>query len=439
MKRGILVVSSLLIWTLAAQAATVECQVQGRGSNRDKALQNALLNAVIKVHGAAVGTGVAQVAMDTGDIAVDVDTGTGSRHISMDRVAVQSASTLTLMEAQGLIKSYEVVSEQQLEGDTYEMTVDVWVLDYQSPEDIKEIRLAVLPTEVTANNCRFGPVTVPGGDVERQFTQYLTGALSQNDRFTLLDRESDAALMQERRLLARTDIKPEERSRLQATLGADYLVVVTLPQASLLVEEKDSPIIGRPIRTFDARLRAEYRLVVGPTRQVAMADDLRIHLEDNQVKELAEDWRSDDIDYAELQSNFLRLAAGRVAMKVAEYLAPIKVAAVMSGTQVILNQGGTRFVAGDQFRVYRLGQSVIDPDTQMHLATEEEPLGVIRITRVLPKVSYAEVVEGTFDDATVGSVCRHLSGIEDTNRRRPGNRRTNTRTTKSGGVKLPFD
>ncbi len=440
MKRTILACCLCMSLAASVQAvSTVQCQVKGRGVNRDKALQNALLNAVTKVHGAVVGTGVARVNMDTGNINVDVDTQTGNRQISMDRVAVQSASTLTLTEAQGLIKSYEIVAEQQVDDHTYEVTADVWVLDYQGPEEIKAIRLAVLPVEVTARACRFGPDVISNAEVSRQFTQFLTGALSQNDRFTLLDRESGAALNQERRVLAHPDVKPEEKSRLEATLGADYLVVVTLPQAELIVEERDNPIIGRPTREFDARIRAEFRLLVGPTRQVSMADTLRIHLEDNQVKALAKKWRSDEIDYAELQDNFLRLAAGRVALKVADALAPIKIAAVLSNHQVILNQGGRRFVQGDRFQVYRLGESVVDPDTQMHLAAREEPLGTIRIIRVLAKVSYAEIVNGDFDNSAVGAVCRHSWGQEDQPAYSPGGRQTNASTTESGGVKLPFD
>ena len=394
---------------------------------------------VAQVHGVAVSSGIASVDLATGAVGVAQDTARGSRTVSIDGITVQSAATVTLTEARGMVKTYEVVAEQQVSPDVYEVTLDAWVFSYQSPEAIKPIRLAVMPVEVQVPMCRFGDRDVPAARVAQQFTQALTGDLSQNEHFTLLDRESTAAIDRERRILKDQDVTPREKVRLQAVLGADYLVVVTVPQVELRVKETINPAIGRPTREFDARLQAEFRLLVGPTRQVSMADDLRIRLEDNQVSALAAEWNVDDIDYAELQGNFIGLAAGRVAGAILDYLNPVKIAAVVEGGQVILNQGGKRFVVGDQYDVGRPAQTIVDPATGKALGTHHQAAGTIQIVKVLPRISYAKVVTGTLDSSVVGYACWRATGIEDSDKIPNGRQKTEVEKTPSTGVKLPFD
>jgi len=417
----------------------VECRVTGRGPTRDRAIQAALMNAVTTIHGAAMSTGIANVDMGTGAMDTVVDPYTGSRRMSVDSVSVQSAGNLTLMETKGLIKTYEVVEERRLEDQSHEVTVVAWVFDYQSPEDVQELRLAVAPVEVTAASCTFGDKTVPQAEVARQFTQLLSGALAQIEYFTLLDRDSDIALQSERRVLSSADVPLREKSRLHSTLGSDYMVTVNVPQAEIIVKETTNPIVGLPTRRFDAKIRAEYRLLVAPTRQLSMADDFRIHLEDRQIKALSERWRADEIDYDELRRNFLQLAAARVARAVTDTLRPVKVAAVVDGPRVILNQGGARFLENDVYAVFRMGAAIVDPETGKELTRHEERLGTIRISRVLSKICYAEVVEGLFNTTTVGAICRHARGLQDTPSQSEGSNLTKTKKTPSGGVILPID
>ncbi|MFC1766345.1 hypothetical protein ACFL6U_30240 [Planctomycetota bacterium] len=437
--RNISICCFLSLVSIAVANDAVERQVKGRGPTRDKAIQNALLNAVTQVHGAAVSTGIANVDMTTGAMDSVRDPMTGNRYVGVDHVSVQSAGTLTLMETRGLIKSYEVVQEQNLGDQGMEVTAKVWVYDYHSPEDIKPLRLAVIPAEVTAASCTFGRQVVPNDSISRQITQLVSGALSQNDQFTLLDRESNATLRQERQVLSDSSVPLKEKSRLYSTLGSDYLVSMVVSQAELLVTDVNNPAINRTTRRYDAKVAIEYRLLVGPTRQIVLADDFRIRLEDSQIKGLTENWRADRIDEEELRRNFLNMAATRVARAVTDYLQPVKVAAVVAGPRVVLSQGGNRFIENDLYEVFQLGQAIVDPDTQKELARHEERLGTLRIGRVLSKICYAEVVDGEFNTQAVGAICRWSSGLEGTPRQSQGGRGTKTKQTSSGGVKLPFD
>ncbi|MBN1505618.1 MAG: hypothetical protein JW955_02160 [Sedimentisphaerales bacterium] len=438
-KAAIWLVVSLGAAPLMAGTEAVQCQVKGQGPSREIAIRNGLCGAVGKVHGVAVYTGLATVGFQTGSLDVIRDPATGSRNVTVDSVAARGVGTMTLTEAQGMVKTYEVVSEREVNPQLYEVTLDVWVWDYHGPEDTTKLRLAVMPVQVTAAMCRFGNTTVPAARVGEQFTQSLVGALAQNEKFTVLDRDSTAAIERDRRILTSDNSTPEERARQRETLGADYLLISTVPQAELLVKERTNPIIGRPTREFDARVQVEFRILVGPTRQVKMADELRIRLEDNQVQALAARWESEEIDYAELRQNLIRLAAARVATAVADCLNPVKVAAIDDDGQVILSQGGNRFLAGDLYEVYKPGKPILDPDTKAVLATQEKLSGRIQIAKVLPRISYAKVVQGSVDESAVGAVCRRVKGMEDLPSETGGTRTTGTRRTPSGGVKLPSD
>jgi curli biogenesis system outer membrane secretion channel CsgG len=439
----------------AAQHA-VETNVKGQGATRDLAIQNALYQAVSQVQGVRVDSTMAPIRIDTTHIDIDRDPNTSSKTavggplssavsevnglitgVDSVEITTQTMGPLTLTEARGLIKSYEVVEEKQLSDAVYEVTLKVWVYDYQSPEDTRKVRVAIFPFDSTSAAHQFGDVTVSGQQLGAQFSQVLNSMLGRNPKFTLLDRDTQAAILKEKQILISNDAPIEEKVRLGEVLGTDYMVVGTIQQAEIVVTEKTSPIIGAKMRRFKAYMDVEYRVIVGPTRQVVSADQLRIKLEDDQVKALAEKWESDDIDYTELQNRLVALAASDIADLVSDTLYPIRVAAVQQDGTLIVNQGGNRFIEGDVIEVYQIEGDVIDPETGVSLGKEQVQLAAAKITKVLPRFSYAALMQGTVSDKLLGGVCRR---VKPDFRLPPAPARpTNIQETESGGVKMPFD
>lgn len=443
----------------------VQTEAKGQGPTRDLAIQNALYQAVCQVQGVAVGSALGAVGVDTlhVDIKRDPDasqktTVTGPMGAVTDEtkglpktvdavgVSTSTLTPITLTDAQGLVKSYEVVSEKEISPKVYEVTLKVLVYDYQSPEDTKKLRVAIFPFEAA----------VPARLVERrdngsteirelasekrlgeQFSQYLTTMLARNEKFTVLDRDTQAAILKEKQILLSPDAPLEERMRLGEALGADYMLVGTVPQAKITVEEKYNPVISATARRFTAILEAEYRLIVGPTRQVAASDQLRIKLEDAQVKALMAKWESDRIDYNEMEQNLVQRAARQIADMVSDYLYPVRVAAVQENGMLILNQGGKRFAEGDVLEVSKPGADVIDPDTGKSLGAAQMQVATIKITKILPRISYAAMTQGTATDKIVGGICRRVK--TDDGAITPTPRPSNVQESGSGGVKLPFD
>jgi curli biogenesis system outer membrane secretion channel CsgG len=294
-----------------------------------------------------------------------------------------------------------------------------------------------VPFTLEAAAYRFGNRMVTGERLGDQFSQILTTMLARNEKFTMLDRDSQAALLKEKQILISNDAPIEERMRLGAVLGADYLLVGKIPQAEITVEEKWNPAIGANLREFRAKMEVEYRLVVGPTRQVVASDQLRITLEHEQVKSLMVKWKSDDIDYAEMQQNLVTRAAKQITDMVSDAIYPIRVAAVGDTGAIILNQGGKRFSEGELFEIHKKGGDIVDPETKQSLGQEEMLLATVKITKILPRISYATLVKKEGNDPLVGGVCRRVK-IENTIQE-PARRPSSIQESPSGGIVLPRD
>ena len=87
-----------------------------------------------------------------------------------------------------------------------------------------------------------------------------------------------------------------------------------------------------------------------------------------------------------------RLAAD-IMNRVVDVIYPAKVVAKL-GSQVTINRGdGTGISVGQTWGVYALGEPITDPDTGEILGQNEAEVGLIKIVRLTPKLSYAEAIE----------------------------------------------
>jgi hypothetical protein len=91
------------------------------------------------------------------------------------------------------------------------------------------------------------------------------------------------------------------------------------------------------------------------------------------------------------------------------------------------------------YEVFRKGKEVLDPTTQEVLGQDEYKVASLKVTRILPKFSYAQILEGKADDMAVGQVCRVLPGSLELKIEVKGGMKSNIKRTPSGGVKMPFD
>jgi len=417
-----------------AVTTTKIVETKGQGVNRDEAINMALKQAVAQVKGVDIRS--LDTDFDYRSASADIEKTPSGKKVEFDAVGVHTGGSTLRTNMAGQIKTFEVLNEKKLEDGTYEVTLKVTVYDYESPEKTTRLKLAVMPIRTLAATYQFGDIINPSLDTSRLFSQKLTAALTQSNKFNVLDREYMQEFAQERNFLLSGDASVEEMGKLGEALGVDYMLVGTINRAGIVRKEAYSQAIGRVISEYEAAFSFEYRLIVGPTRQVKLADVLNIKLErTEQLKPLVTKWEPQDMDYKEMMDNFIGMAANQLVEKIIDQLYPIRIASIDKDGQVIINQGGSRIAVGQLLDIVSQGKELFDADTKESLGTMEILVATVRIDKVLPRMSYAKLVEGDLAKISEGLVCRprkaEAKPLEG--------RKSEIEKTPAGGVKLPFD
>ncbi len=418
----------------AVETQTKVVETKGQGINRDEAINMALKQAVAQVKGVAVSS------LDTNFVyrsaSADIERTDSGKRVEFDAVGVQTGGTTLRTNMAGLVKTYEVLNEKKLDDGTYEVTLKVTVYDYESPETTARLRLAVMPIRTLAGSYTFGNLVVSSFDLSSRFSQKLSAALTQTNKFAVLDREYLMEFARERNILLSGDASLEEQAKLGEVLGVDYMLVGTITEAGIERDQQWSPAIGRATSEYEADFNFEYRLIVGPTRQIKSADVLDISLDETEeIKQLVKKWEPQDLDYREMMDNFISMAANQLVETIIDNIYPIRIASITGDGQVIINQGGSRISTGQLLNIYSQGKELFDADTKESLGTTEILIATIRIDKVMPRISYAKLIEGDLAKITEGLICRpreaEAKPIEG--------RKSKIEKTPAGGVKLPFD
>jgi len=104
--------------------------------------------------------------------------------------------------------------------------------------------------------------------------------------------------------------------------------------------------------------------------------------------------------------------------------------------QVVIGEGGKQLAAGDRFTVCALGEPVKDTRTGEIIDEVEIPVATVEVTAVMPKLSYAKIIEGDATKVTVGSRLRRVKMPDAPQPQAPIT--TTIQSTGGGGVVTPF-
>jgi TolB-like protein len=439
MKKILLIAIVLAILPACAFSAdpnTVKTKVvetKGQGINRDEAINMALKQAIAQVRGVKVSSIDTDFAYRSAS--ADIEKTESGKKVEFDAVAVKTGGTTLRTDMLGQIKTYEILSEKKIDDKTYEVTLKVSVFDYESPDKTTRLKLAVMPIRTLAASYQFGDITNPSIDTSRLFSQKLAVALTQTNKFAILDREYVQEFARERNIMLSDDASVEETAKLGQVLGVDYMLVGTITRAGIAKKEMFSPAIGRPISEYEADFSFEYRLIIGPTRQIKLADVFNIKLKTDDVKRLVSEWKPQDLDYKEMTDNFITVAANQVVESIIDSLYPARIASVEKDGRVIINQGGSRISEGQLLDVFSEGKEIFDADTKESLGKTEVLVATIVIDKVMPKISYAKLVKGDLSKITEGLICRPKQ-VEVAPEE---GRKSNIQRAPTGGVRLPFE
>ena len=428
----------LLILPFSLQAIAKEKVIvqEGKGiaSTREDAIKKAIFEAVAKAKGINVGSGKYQ--FDFESASADIERKPGGKEIGFDAVSIYAEGTSTSTAIRALVKSYEVLEEKHPDPNTWEVKLKVWIYDYQPPDKNERLRIAVLAPTTLSREYYFGNITLSDKQIEQKITHILNTKLVETNKFTVLDRHYIDKIMQEKGLVLHGDASLEEKAKLGNLLGADYILVSTLNEAQLTVQEKYLEDIGQKTHEHEAKFKMDYSLIGAATSQIKFSDSVNLWLQyDKDVRSLVPNWQDDKIDYLVLAEELIKVGVSPIVETITENLYPVRIAKIFSSSVIVINKGGKDIYESDIYEVLKEGTELFDYDTKESLGKIEEPIATIKIAKVMKNFSYATVIQGDASKLSEGLICRRKTEGPQ----QPIEQQSDTQVTPSGGVKMPFD
>ena len=228
-------------------------------------------------------------------------------------------------------------------------------------------------------------------------------ALVKSGKFTVIDRERLAALMQEKNLSLSGDVSAATAVQAGKLLGVEYILVGDVTEFGEQVNKAQVGWgIGVDVRKKKFIAALDVRLISVTTSEILWAETGRKEESNSKVYVAGIGGGVDDdrmFDKVlrpvveELSGKLIQVpmetsksVVGRVAGKIAK----------IDGGTIYINLGSEQGVAaGDTFGVYALGEAIKDPDTGEVLGADETKLGTLKVTAVKgAKYSACSVEDG---------------------------------------------
>jgi len=314
----------------------------------------------------------------------------------------------------------------------YQVKLQVTVFDLAPAEE--KITLALMPVCSPDESYSFLSTKVSGQRLSELFTRRLADVLVGTGKFAVLDRENLAAFAYEKDALLSLNAPVKSQANLAETAGADYLLLGTITQANISVTKKELEAANYTVRKYKARFLLDYRIVDCATKEIVAASQAKDYLENEDVRDLADEADQDEWNTAQITNEFLRLMATRTARQLMRDLEPVKVAAVRND-EVILNQGADYLSKGVVLDVLGHRAEVRDPGTGELLGRPEYNIARIRVRYVTDELAVCDLVDGELSAISEGSLCR----VHPPNKKQSPGAKPDLKRTEQGGVKLPFD
>ena len=183
---------------------------------------------------------------------------------------------------------------------------------------------------------------------------------------------------------------------------SDYLLVVSVDDFQDAVQTATFAALGKTVTKRVVRFSAVGKIYDSKTNKVIATANFQEQNFDAEEQLGGKDGETSDA----LLVKLTRLMAEKIAQRVVDIGYPARVIA-KTNKIITINRGDASGIAtGQLWEAFALGADMIDPDTGKSLGKEEMSVGKVRVTRVTPTTSQAEIV----DDAGIdrGAVLRRV-------------------------------
>jgi curli biogenesis system outer membrane secretion channel CsgG len=428
----------LIFFLTTAYSASAEVEVEkvtvfGYGNTRVQAVQSGLIEAIKQRKGVSI------------DVVRNYERQMNKQSFSINDVDVNitdfnNKSNNNIEEVtSGTIQNYNIINIVENKDNEWEVQLEIIFKKYRAPGITPHGRrkIAIMPFRTLMPSYKVNSDRYTDGAFSKNFNQHLTNHLTQSRRFTVLDREYIDEYLTERAVILSNHSSTDEQVKLGEALGADYIVVGKIGQASIGHKNSGIDIIGKSdSHSYSAEVDISYRIIALATRQVKWSDTVSLSLDADTVNRITYN-KQDNAASQAILSHFASIISNQLISNIY----PLRVVGRSADrSTVTLNQGGKTLAIGDKLQVMSLGSKVIDPYNGEYLGQQEHVIATIEVVRILPKMSMAKLVTGSIESINELDIVRRIvDGIVNKDLDSRSWRKSNTTVLDNGGVILPFD
>lgn len=388
---------------VSANTMVVSKQTQGYGGTRELAINKAIKNAIIQVNGASFKT---ETRTDASKGGYKIDDGNTSKSVKFEF----ENSSNTELKANGLIKSYDVVSVVR-EGDMWKAELIVDVIKYELDRTSSRKKVALLPVENRVSKSAYGK------KLAMQVQDAIENHLVQSRRFAVLSRSDIDKVIAEQNFINSAGVLASEKVKLGNLLGGDVLLSVTIVKSYYSVKEKFIEITGQTEKKISGALSINLKVISAVTGEI----------------KFSEKYSSYTNSAGKGMTSMVAEVSAKSVKDLVKRIYPPLVVKVDGAGNIFLNVGGSGVKKGERFDIYEKGEAMIDLYTGESLGSSETKVGSVKVTRVESKFSVAKVSSG--GGFAAGMIARSKGVAYKSHKPKLSPQAEKP----AGGFKLPFD
>lgn len=186
-------------------------------------------------------------------------------------------------------------------------------------------------------------------------------------------------------------------------LNAEYVVLPEIEVIHLTDRVKPVPYVDTVSRRMKGKMILRLRVVDTASTKMVAAFTEEVQVE----RKLKANTPFRESEMNNLVMDLYQAAALRSLHRTLETIYPVRLLEVANG-KAVLNRGEGAISMGDVYDVYALGKTYVDPDTNEMLGRSESKVASLKVIRVAPKFSEAEILDGADQLAgdVTGFLCR---------------------------------
>lgn len=282
--------------------------------------------------------------------------------------------------------SFEANSTERSYSRYWKVRVRAEVAHFESPKDDGRPSLVVAMARHADTTYAVGDVRVAAVEIANELRRRLVDAITQSNRFVVLDRELSSEMQQEIDFINTDNARTDAVARLGQQLAADLILVPSVERFEYPRTVQKLRMSDRKLVSYSGGARLSLRLLNAATGEVVLSQSFAHELPSTTPSTMPR-----VVDGPAVADQLMAALSERMVRSITGKIFPVSVIA-LSGGQAALSQGGQAVAVGEEYQVVLLGQELKDPQTGRSLGRMETPCCRLRVDRVVDQTSYGTLI-----------------------------------------------